>query len=272
MVTTNPSSQTVNAGATVSFTAAASGTPTPTVQWQVSTNHGASFSNTSGPTSTSTTYAFTPIASQSGDLYRAAFSNAVATVYSAAATLTVNTALPSGWTDADIGGPAPAGAANLSNGVYTISGGGADIWNESDQFNFASTPLSGNGTLTAEVDSITNTNAWAKAGVMFRNDTTAGSPFVNMVATAGEGVSFQWRSTAGGSCNFAQVTGINTPVWVELVRDGDGMRFQRLLQQQRNHVDPGGRRAGHRYELHGPGRPGRHRPRQRGSIRPPSAT
>ena len=60
---------------------------------------------------------------------------------------------------------------------------------------------------------------------MFRNDTTAGSPFVDMVATAGEGVSFQWRSTAGGSCNFAQVTGINTPVWVELVRDGDGSAF-----------------------------------------------
>ena len=36
-ITTNPQSQSVTAGQTVSFAAAASGTPTPTVQWQVST-------------------------------------------------------------------------------------------------------------------------------------------------------------------------------------------------------------------------------------------
>ncbi len=39
-VTTNPSDQSVNPGASVSFTAAASGFPTPTVQWQRSTDGG----------------------------------------------------------------------------------------------------------------------------------------------------------------------------------------------------------------------------------------
>ena len=79
---------------------------------------------------------------------RAAFNNAVATVYSAAATLTVNSALPLGWSDTDIGGPrAATGELILSTRVYTISGAGADIWNDSDQFNFASTRRSGNGTL-----------------------------------------------------------------------------------------------------------------------------
>ena len=43
VVTTQPASQTVTAGQTVTFTAAASGNPTPTVQWQVSTNGGATF-------------------------------------------------------------------------------------------------------------------------------------------------------------------------------------------------------------------------------------
>ena len=39
-VTTNPASQTVTAGNAVTFTAAASGSPTPTVQWEVSTSGG----------------------------------------------------------------------------------------------------------------------------------------------------------------------------------------------------------------------------------------
>ena len=39
-VTTNPTNQTVNAGGTASFTAAASGNPAPTVQWEVNTGSG----------------------------------------------------------------------------------------------------------------------------------------------------------------------------------------------------------------------------------------
>ena len=45
--------------------------------------------------------------------------------------VSVTASLPSGWTDADIGGPSPAGAASSSpprpSGVYTLTGGGADI-------------------------------------------------------------------------------------------------------------------------------------------------
>jgi hypothetical protein len=53
-VTAQPSGQAVcaNSSGTVTFTAAASGSPTPTMQWQVSTNGGASFINVSGATST----------------------------------------------------------------------------------------------------------------------------------------------------------------------------------------------------------------------------
>jgi archaellum component FlaG (FlaF/FlaG flagellin family) len=50
-VTSNPTDQTVCDGATATFTATASGNPTPTVQWQVSTNGGGSFSDISGATS-----------------------------------------------------------------------------------------------------------------------------------------------------------------------------------------------------------------------------
>ncbi len=129
--------------------------------------------------------------------------------------------LPSGWSDADIGGPGQAGSAAYDGTTWTVAGGGADIWNNSDQFNFASENMTGDGAIVAQVDSITNTDGWAKAGVMFRNDGSAGSAFVDMVASAGAGVSFQWRNSAGGGCGYAEIGGINAPVWVKLVRSGN---------------------------------------------------
>ena len=60
-------------GSTATFTAAASGSPTPTVQWQVSTNGGASFTDIVG--ATSTTYSFTVAAADNGKRFRAVFTN-----------------------------------------------------------------------------------------------------------------------------------------------------------------------------------------------------
>jgi hypothetical protein len=88
-VTTNPSSQTVTAGQTATFTAAASGNPTPAVQWQVSSDGGKTFTNLSGATSTTLTLSNLQ-ASQNGNTYRAVFSNSADTATTSAATLTVN--------------------------------------------------------------------------------------------------------------------------------------------------------------------------------------
>src|SRR6266850_2394075 len=65
-ITTQPANQTVTAGQTATFTAAATGSPTPTVQWQVSPD-GVTFSNLSG--ATSTTLSFTTASSQNGNRY-----------------------------------------------------------------------------------------------------------------------------------------------------------------------------------------------------------
>jgi hypothetical protein len=89
-VTTNPTNQTVTAGNTTAFTAAASGNPTPTVQWQVSTDGGATFMPING--ATSTTYSFTASAGQNGNQFEAVFTNSVGSATTTAATLTVQTA------------------------------------------------------------------------------------------------------------------------------------------------------------------------------------
>jgi len=92
-VTTQPQGQTVAVGQTASFSAAASGDPTPTVQWQVSSDGG--FTWSSVPGATSTTCSFTASAGQDGDRYRAVFTNGGGSARSRAATLTAVTTDPS---------------------------------------------------------------------------------------------------------------------------------------------------------------------------------
>ena len=75
-------------GHSVTFTTAAIGRPTPTVQWQVSTNGGRTWSNISGATSTKLT--FTAAASQDENRYRAVFTDTCGTATTRAATLDVD--------------------------------------------------------------------------------------------------------------------------------------------------------------------------------------
>jgi hypothetical protein len=92
VVTTNPAAKTVTAGESATFTAAASGAPTPTVQWQLSTNGGATFANDTtdaGNTTGTLTVASTTTA-LSGRQYRAVFTNSAGSATSTAAALTVS--------------------------------------------------------------------------------------------------------------------------------------------------------------------------------------
>ena len=104
-VTKQPAGMTVDEGQGVVFEATASGFPTPTVQWELSTNGGGTWSAVPGATTDLLAIASTRI-SENGDEYRAAFTNGAGTVSSAAATLTVRqppavTGQPSAITVAD---------------------------------------------------------------------------------------------------------------------------------------------------------------------------
>ena len=85
------------------------------------------------------------------------------------------------------------------NNAYTMSSSGTDIWNNGDQFRFAYKQLNGNGSITVRVDSIGNTNVWAKAGPMIRETLDTGSRNAYIAVTPGNGVSYpvarhrQWR-------------------------------------------------------------------------------
>jgi hypothetical protein len=88
VVTTPPVSQSVTAGQDATFTAAASGTATPTVQWQVSTNGGTTWNPVAGATTGTLIVPATTLA-QSGSQYEAVFTNPLGSATTTPATLTV---------------------------------------------------------------------------------------------------------------------------------------------------------------------------------------
>jgi hypothetical protein len=88
LVTLQPQSQTNCGGTTATFTAAATGTPAPTVQWQESTNGGIIWADLPG--AISTTYNPASVVGNNSKLYRAVFNNAGGTATSSTARLTVN--------------------------------------------------------------------------------------------------------------------------------------------------------------------------------------
>lgn len=130
-------------------------------------------------------------------------------------------ALPTGWTSEDIGSPADPGQASDSNGLWTITGGGADIWNNADQFQMTHTNLSGDGIVTSQVLQQTSTNSWAQAGVMIRNDNSAGAAEASCSLTPSNGVTFRYRLSAGAATSQTWITGVVPPVWARLVRSGN---------------------------------------------------
>jgi regulation of enolase protein 1 (concanavalin A-like superfamily) len=128
--------------------------------------------------------------------------------------------LPSPWQSSDIGSVTPAGSATYSSGTFTVKGAGADIWDVADAFQYVYQPVNGNVEIIARVASLTNTNAWAKAGVMVRETLAANSKHAFAAATPSNGVALQSRSTTGGtSANVGAASTI--PVWLKLNRSGN---------------------------------------------------
>ncbi len=121
----------------------------------------------------------------------------------------------------------PGAFVDKGNNAFTVSGGGTDIWNNSDQFRFVYKQLSGNGSLTLRVDSIANTDVWAKAGPMIRETLDDTSKNAYIAVTPASGVSFQWRNALAGASANSQTTGLVAPYWVRLTRTGNVFKAER---------------------------------------------
>ena len=128
--------------------------------------------------------------------------------------------LPDGQSSADVGNTGSSTLAAFSDGTYLVSASGSDIWGTNDSFGFVSQDASGDIELSAKVDSIENTNAWAKAGVMIRESLDANSKHAMTVITPSKGVSFQRRTATGSTSGHTTFGGIGAPQFVKVVRAG----------------------------------------------------
>jgi hypothetical protein len=108
-------------------------------------------------------------------------------------------------------------------GTYIVTGAGADIWAESDEFHFAFKEVSGASGIIAKVESLDNTDPFAKAGVMIRDTLDADSRYAAVFITPENGVRFQYRNTAGAVTERLFTEGITAPQWVKLERTAGGL-------------------------------------------------
>jgi hypothetical protein len=208
-------------GATISWT-----TSTPAssqVLYGTTTGYGSSTAN--DPTlvtshsqtltglTANTTYHFTEV---SIDAYGQQATSADATFTTSAA----STTCPTGWSCADIGSPALAGSEAVSGGTWTIKAGGADIYGTADQMHFDWQTLPADGSVSAHVVSQTNTSSWAKAGVMLRATTDAGSLNYAAFITPGNGITVQYRNTVNGTTAKLTTMVASAPIYLKVSRAG----------------------------------------------------
>ena len=205
VVTTDPSSTTVAAGGTATFKAAAAGSPTPTVVWEVSTDSGTTFTPIAG--ATAATLSFTATGGDNGDQYEAVFTNPAGTATTTAATLTVTsspvvTTDPSSTTVA-AGGTATFNAAAAGSPTPTV------VWEVSTNGGTSFTPVAGATATTYSLTATTGGNGDQYEAVFTNPAGTATTPAATLTVTSvpSLGASTNWSGYAATGSNFSAVTG-----------------------------------------------------------------
>jgi len=131
--------------------------------------------------------------------------------------------LPSGWSHTDIGTIGVAGSASYSNGVFTVSAAGPQIWGSVDGMHFVYQPMAGNGSIVARVVSVTGMRSGTNPvlGVMVRETLASNSRHVSSVYRTNPIVELMWRGATGGSTSYTN-SSIATPLpyWLKVVRSG----------------------------------------------------
>ena len=134
-------------------------------------------------------------------------------------TVTAN-ALPSPWTFGDIGDVGMTGRASQSNGTFSVSGAGSDIWGDADSFGWMAQPIDSTTQLRARVVSEQNTNMFAKAGLAMGGLDLSSARVVLDVKPDG-GVEFMARLADGTSMSYLAGSSVAFPSYLWLARNGD---------------------------------------------------
>jgi len=132
--------------------------------------------------------------------------------------------LPEGFTGKAVG--AGSGSVEVKEGKFTIQGAGADLADTaSDSFFFVSRQLSGDGNITARLNSATGgaDSGDEKVGVMIREDFDADSAHATVHETNNNfGLNLRWRDAKGGDTTREQgYAARNFPIYLRIQRAGN---------------------------------------------------
>jgi regulation of enolase protein 1 (concanavalin A-like superfamily) len=146
-----------------------------------------------------------------------------------------------GYGHEDVGDVGIAGEFNISNsGLFTLQGGGGDIWGAADAFTYVYQSLMDDGQMVVRVDSLENTDGFAKAGIMIRESLDPSSAFVMVDVTPSSLVEVLTRPTDGAETQWVGgLSPTSFPIWLKLTRSGntydayashDNVTWQHLTQ------------------------------------------
>jgi len=108
-------------------------------------------------------------------------------------------------------------------GTFTVTARSGNVWGQSDQFNYVFKQLNGVGSIIAKVESTTNTDAGAKAGVMIRQTLDPDSKHAFAFMRPDGGVRFNRRIETGDITMNSVENDLTFPHWVKLERDISGL-------------------------------------------------
>lgn len=150
-----------------------------------------------------------------------ALAAAVLSLVTGAAQQSTSTGLFEGHSD--IGDNPKAGSLEFSpiSGAYRVTGGGSNVWAASDAFHFVWKKISGDLTLTADVQFVgTGAVGHRKAMLMVRQNLNADSPYAD-AALHGDGLTaLQYRTEAGSQTQEVR-SALTAPLRIRLERRGN---------------------------------------------------
>ncbi|HEY3867506.1 MAG TPA: ABC transporter permease subunit [Actinocrinis sp.] len=125
-------------------------------------------------------------------------------------------------------GSGPGGGTPSACPAQPTGPGGEPV---QDAFYFAHQPVTGNGTISVQMTSLTGMvstgpiemtpalQPWFTAGIIVKENTSQGSAYVAMMVTASHGVRMQW-DYVGDAPGMTGSVSESSPRWLRLVRDG----------------------------------------------------
>jgi hypothetical protein len=157
-------------------------------------------------------------------------------------TITPNTQVTfvaGGYAPQAIGNPLPLGSIAADGNGYDMAGGGNVIGGTNDQFQFAWQPAIGDFDVAVRLNYFSQSDPFAQAGLMAREDLTPRSRFAAILATPSiNGVYFETRPVVSGPTSSVGNVRANYPhTWLRLRRSAglftgfasyDGVTWQQL--------------------------------------------